>query len=303
VASVVLFEDLTIILQNEKEPLSGHMQQLFAEFHEQGYGNLYLRHSRSLNIICVPDVRRFEEEGLDLPKHLKDMRGNDLFAQIPQVTLSSFLEDYCLSGVTPDSGFQRRGFAMDLFWKEDWQPLVTLISRLQCLTQLNYGLRNLLPKVLYQAIARYHPTSTLNVWSGTSPLNYPPPNQLFFLNSNPVHGPLPPLDDYSISHLRSYAALCPVGTRHVVPRINWKYMTRHFADLAACRSLQHLDLSLNSRWGEYDEIAQATERWSTIPRHRRERPSGPSGFLVTTQTSPSSLIWRVSSTSPRLFGR
>ncbi|KAL3478253.1 hypothetical protein BJX99DRAFT_256578 [Aspergillus californicus] len=272
VASAVLFEDLTIVLQNEKEPLGGYMQQLFAEFHEGGYGNLYLRHARNLSIVCIPDVRRFKEEGLDLSKHLKDMRGNNLFAQIPQVAVSSFLEDFCLSGVTPDSDPQRPGFAMNLFWKEDWQPLVTLISRLQCLTQVNYGLRNLLPKVIYQAIVRYHPSSVLNVWSGNSPLNYPPPNQLFFLNSNPVYGPLPPLDGYSLSRLQSYAPLCPVGTRHVVPRMYWKYMTRHFADLAACRSLQHLDPSLDSRWGEYDEISQATDRWTAIPAPQARAP-------------------------------
>ncbi|KAL4993713.1 hypothetical protein BDV10DRAFT_189701 [Aspergillus recurvatus] len=192
------------------------------------------------------------------------MRAN-LFAHIPPVATSSLLEEYAASGVNPDTGFQAWSWVFDAFWKEDWQPLVTLVSRLQNLTALNYGLLNRFPMALHQALARFHPHCNLNIWTGTMPFPDSKPGEQMFLNSNPLQNHLPCLDDYSLSRLRSYAAMCPVNSERVGSQTRWSHMVRHFTYLAACRSLRHIDVCLDSRWGTSDEIKRANAKWATIP--------------------------------------
>ncbi|KAJ0421669.1 hypothetical protein BJY00DRAFT_282161 [Aspergillus carlsbadensis] len=255
----LLFENLTIILSND-----GDTQQLLSEFHDSGYGSPFLEHARTLDLVCLRDLSCFNQRRIS--KHLKNMRPN-LFSHIPQVALRSFLEEYCLLGVTPVSPSEFHGWhwVFDAYWKEEWQPLVTLVSHLRCLARLNYGLLNRFPMPIHEAIARYHPECALNIWKGAMPLLDPPLDQQTFLNSNPLQDPLPRMDDYSLSNLRSYTALCPVKSKIVSPQIQWTHMTRHLSYLAACHHLRHLEIRPDDRWGTYDEVNRSNERWASIP--------------------------------------
>ncbi|KAL4879240.1 hypothetical protein BJY04DRAFT_220357 [Aspergillus karnatakaensis] len=258
VSTPLLFESLNIILRNGDyvlETLPG-----LNEFDKSGLGRQYLEHARKLNIITVRDVDSFGKVNHNLYKYLKEMQAN-LFSHIPPVAASSFLEHFCLAGIHPGSTHQPWQWVFDAYWKSDWQPLVTLISRLQRLTHLNYGLPNRFPKEMSDAIATYHPNCFLNIWSGVTPLIEPRPAMRTFFHSNPVLDPLSRPDDHSLSHLHAYIAMCPEVSNKATPR-QFTHMTEHLLQLAACRSLKHLEVRLDGRWGDYDQVNQAKEKWT-----------------------------------------
>ncbi|KAL2848399.1 hypothetical protein BJY01DRAFT_159922 [Aspergillus pseudoustus] len=248
----VLFETLTIILSND-----GGTEQRLSDFHELGLGNLFLEHARTMDIVCVRDVSSFRGLRVGISRLLKTMQAN-LCGHIPPVAVPAFLEEYCLLGVTPTSDLH---WVFDVFWMEEWEPLVTLISRMKCLTRFDSGLLNRFPRALHEALATYHPNCALNIWKGAIPLPGAPLDEQTALNSNPLKDPLHRMDDYSLANLQSYSALCPSDFNRVSPRMHWAYMMRHLHHLAACRKLRYLDIQPDSCWSTYNEICRRNEEW------------------------------------------
>jgi hypothetical protein len=251
----LLFENLTIVLSND-----GHTEQLLSDFHNLGYGNLFLEHARTLGIVCVRDLSSFRGLRVRISRLLKTMQAN-LCGHIPPVAVPAFLEEYCLLGVSPTSDFPGWHWVFDTFWMQEWEPLVTLISRLKCLTRFDSGLLNRFPRALHDALATYHPNCALNIWKGVMPLRESPPTQQTFLNPDPLQDPLHCMDSYSLVNLQSYSALFPADFKNVSPRMHWAYMIRHLHHLVACRNLRYLDIQLDSCWGTYDEIHRRNEEW------------------------------------------
>ncbi|GIK04903.1 hypothetical protein Aspvir_009001 [Aspergillus viridinutans] len=49
--------------------------------------------------------------------------------------------------------------------QKDWQPLVSLIARLEHLKELNYAIKIMFPAPVHQAIRQYHPGCRVNIWT------------------------------------------------------------------------------------------------------------------------------------------
>jgi hypothetical protein len=80
----------------------------------------------------------------------------------PVASLNTFLEDY-LNRVYDE----RTQYNRIVFWfyaEKDWEPLASLISRLDHLIEPNYAIKDIFPPALRHAIRQYHPNCRLNIW-------------------------------------------------------------------------------------------------------------------------------------------
>ncbi|KAL2802010.1 hypothetical protein BJX63DRAFT_438266 [Aspergillus granulosus] len=325
VATPVLFERLTVRLQSN--------QDFIAELSAAGLGRHYLKHARSLSVVAVRNL--LDKHHLEYTTRLKELELN-LFDHIPRAARDSFIDSSLVTGVTPIMDCLGWKWIFHMYSPEDWQPLISMVSRLEHLTEFNYGLINLFPEPLLQAMAAHHPDCVLNIWNGSwtqrssaaamdrllvasnarhpaallsqftwtgssaagvdptlvasKPAPYPPSRlpgypwggnlpqtssntavDRTFITSNPTRHPPSTLSQYSLDYLRSFSAMCPVGSRWNTTNTQqtWLELTEHLPFLAACPNLKHLIIQ---QYGKYDEIAVAQPKWRALVSSAKPTP-------------------------------
>ncbi|KAL3445275.1 hypothetical protein BJX65DRAFT_309989 [Aspergillus insuetus] len=251
VATPVLFERLTVRLQSLYSCVETH--DSLAELSKAGLGRHYLKHARTLSVVALRDL--LENHRLEYTTRLKALEHN-LFDHIPLAVRGSFLDSAIVTGVGPQSSSPGWKWIFNVYAPEDWNPLISLVSRLEHLTELNYGVPNIFPEPLLQTLATQHPDCVLNIWDG-----HWLPTDSDTLGKDGLR-----LERYSLDHLRSFFAQCPVAWQRTTapPHHTWLQLTEHLPFLAACPNLQHLYIYQSSHSASYNEIAAAQPKWRAL---------------------------------------
>ncbi|KAL2849280.1 hypothetical protein BJX68DRAFT_267132 [Aspergillus pseudodeflectus] len=283
VATPVLFERLTVRLQSPYSCVETH--DSLAELSRAGLGRHYLKYARTLSVVAIRNL--LENHRLEYTTRLKALERN-LFDHIPRAARDSFLDSALVTGVTPQPNSSGWKWIFDIYAPEDWNPLISLVSRLEHLTELNYGVPNIFPEPLLQTLATQHPDCVLNIWDGhwlprdsDTPLErtgfawsgYMPRGgssaaliDRTLISSSPARHPPASPSQYSLDHLRSFCAQCPVAWQRTTapPHHTWLQLTEHLPFLAACPNLQHLRIYQSSHSASYNEIVAAQAKWRAL---------------------------------------
>ncbi|KAJ5110137.1 hypothetical protein N7532_002782 [Penicillium argentinense] len=165
-AAPFVYETLRIGFHN-----GGNLPNITAQVHEQALGRPFLKYARRLDIICSPDPSRQTAKARPV-QDINKWTLDSIDSRLP-ATISTFLDhrlkrchDQVLSFSANECVY---------YTDRDWQPIVSLIRRLDRLTELNYVVQNIFPTELSATLTRTHPTCKVNVWTHQS-LNLDPPD-------------------------------------------------------------------------------------------------------------------------------
>lgn len=158
-AAPFVYETLSIAFHND-----GSLATLTSDVKKNTHGEPFLKFARRLDIVCLPDPSRKSSKAHQI-RDVKNRALQSIDFRSP-ASVDTFLEHRlkrCHDQVLPFLATE------SVYYKQrDWQPLVSLISRLERLTELNYVIQNIFPSELFSAISEYHPSCRLNVWTHQS---------------------------------------------------------------------------------------------------------------------------------------
>lgn len=154
-----LYETLSIAFHND-----GSLPVLAAEVSNSTHGEPFLKYARRLDIVCLPDPSRKTTKAHQI-RDIKSRALQSIDFRSP-ASVDTFLDHRlkrCHDQVLPFLATE------SVYYKQrDWQPLVSLIARLERLTELNYVIQNIFPSELFAALQQNHPRCRLNVWTHQS---------------------------------------------------------------------------------------------------------------------------------------
>lgn len=189
-AAPFVYDTLSIAFHND-----GSLPTLVSEVSNHTHGEPFLKYARRLDIVCLPDPPRKTTKALQI-RDVKNRALQSIDFRSP-ASVDTFLEhrlkrchDQVLPFLATESVYYR---------ERNWQPLVSLIARLERLTELNYVIQNIFPSELFAVLDQHHPRCRLNVWT----------HQSLNLNLPDYHGnsyPGPPSkfsDPFDLNVLRS----------------------------------------------------------------------------------------------------
>ncbi|KAL2796140.1 hypothetical protein BJX66DRAFT_142043 [Aspergillus keveii] len=238
----VVFDNLTIKL---RAGITVH--DLLLELDDSGIGRHYLQYTRRLNLVCI---RHW------LPRHttrgLKELEPN-LFGYIPRAATDSFLTTYLTTAGVPGSDYERWKWILNFYKPESWKPLVDLVAKFHRLVELNYGLADMFPPALAEAIRLYHPSCAVNIWNGYLPATAGNTSQRISL------------DALSSLNPRSFVAVCPAQNMETPDHVYGILLRETLPGLASCSNLKHLTI----HWGNclfLNPLNNLVEDWYTRPQ-------------------------------------
>ncbi|KAJ5215450.1 uncharacterized protein N7498_001857 [Penicillium cinerascens] len=156
VALPLVYDTLKIAFYNRE-----HLLRELAKVSEGPQSRLFKLHTRRLDLVCLDGyrfpapIKAVSRSGKPSPR----LRYTDY---APVASLNTFLGDYLNRVYDEHTQYNRT-----VFWfyaEKDWEPLVSLISRLGHLTELNYAIKDMFPPALHHAMRQYHPNCRLNIW-------------------------------------------------------------------------------------------------------------------------------------------
>ncbi|KAJ5295554.1 hypothetical protein N7508_010375 [Penicillium antarcticum] len=156
VALPLVYDTLKIVFDNRE-----HLLKELAKVSEGPQSRLFQLYTRRLDLVCLDGfqfpapIRAVSESGKPNPR----LRYTDY---APVASLNTFLEDYLDRVYDEQTQYNRAVFWF--FAEKDWEPLVSLIARLDHLTELNYAIKDMFSPALYHAIRQRHPNCRLNIW-------------------------------------------------------------------------------------------------------------------------------------------
>lgn len=129
------------------------------------FGKKYLEHARRLDIIATQNLpysrtkeeRRTFQDVYGMRCNLITLEdfGSDITGSFIGQSFARWC-DLCLVQTVLNPGH---------YYDHDWSPLELLLSRLTKIKELNYGVDNVFPESLLNAIHEFHPKCQLNIWS------------------------------------------------------------------------------------------------------------------------------------------
>ncbi|GES59975.1 class V chitinase [Aspergillus terreus] len=148
---------------------SSNLRHLVAEFTDDGRGRPFLTHATRLDIVALPErVRRIRGGEGGGARHGFGVVDTGVTIQdfLPR-TVGSFMERFMSYFNLP--GYLLRSSDFPRYFSEkDWEPLVSLISRLKKLKAMHYAVANSFPRSLLDAVHQHHPECEINIWSPQS---------------------------------------------------------------------------------------------------------------------------------------
>ncbi|KAL3458261.1 hypothetical protein BJX64DRAFT_266865 [Aspergillus heterothallicus] len=242
-ATPVVFENLTIKLRAG----STAYDPLF-ELHDSRLAHNLLQYTRRLSLVSI---RHWLPHQTTLG--LGELAPN-LFGYIPSAASDLFLERDLTTAGVPGSNYERWKWIFNFYNPQSWKPLVELIAKFHRLVELNYGLADMFPRALGEAVRNHHPHCVLNIWNGYHPTEARPPSQQLSPNIIASHNP------------SSFVAICPApDNRYTSDEIYINLLSHILPGLSACSNLKHLTI----HWGHpasiclYDDVV---EEWRSLPR-------------------------------------
>lgn len=158
-AAPFVYETLSIIFNND-----GNLSTIASEVSSRTHGEPFLKYARRLDIVCLPNPSRKTTQAHQT--HDVKKRALQSIDFRSPASVDTFLDhrlkrchDQVLPFLATESVYYR---------KRDWQPLVSLIAKLERLTELNYIIQNIFPPELFQVLSQHHPRCRLNVWTHQS---------------------------------------------------------------------------------------------------------------------------------------
>jgi hypothetical protein len=153
-----LFETLRVKFRD----LAG-LQATASEVDQGGIGQLFLKYARKLDVVCLYDYEPYiETKKARSLWQIKDW-GMEFANYMPPAHRNTFLE--LRLGEYIDSDLRFLNWSVDYYSQNEWQPLVSLIARLEHLEELSYAAHNTFPAPVHQVICQYHPRCRVNIWS------------------------------------------------------------------------------------------------------------------------------------------
>ncbi|GIJ83410.1 hypothetical protein Asppvi_002230 [Aspergillus pseudoviridinutans] len=151
-----LFETLRVKFRD----LAG-LQATASEVDQGGLGQIFLKYARKLDVVCLyePYIETKKAKSL---WQVKDW-GMEFADYIPPAHRDTFLEHRLRESIDSELGFLN--LSVGYYSQKEWQPLVSLIARLEHLKELNYAMENTFPAPVHQAIRQYHPRCRVNIWT------------------------------------------------------------------------------------------------------------------------------------------
>ncbi|KAJ5376880.1 hypothetical protein N7509_013766 [Penicillium cosmopolitanum] len=188
-AAPFVYDTLSIAFHND-----GSLPTLVSEVSNHTHGEPFLKYARRLDIVCLPDPSRKTTKALQI-RDVKNRALQSIDFRSP-ASVDTFLEhrlkrchDQVLPFLATESVYYR---------ERNWKPLVSLIARLERLTELNYVIQNIFPSELFAVLNQYHPRCRINVWTHQS-LNLNLPDY-----GDPYPGPPSKFNDpFDLNVLRS----------------------------------------------------------------------------------------------------
>ncbi|GFG24952.1 hypothetical protein IFM61606_04877 [Aspergillus udagawae] len=155
VVAPFLFETLRVKFRN----LAG-LQATASEVNQGRRGQTFLKYARKLDVVCLyePDIETKKGRRL---WQIKDW-GMEFADYIPPAHRDTFLEHRL--GECIESDLRFLNLSVDYYSQKEWQPLMSLIVRLEHLEELNYAAHSMFPAPVHQVICQYHPRCRVNIW-------------------------------------------------------------------------------------------------------------------------------------------
>ncbi|OJI88778.1 hypothetical protein ASPTUDRAFT_79798 [Aspergillus tubingensis CBS 134.48] len=226
-----------------------------SELHTDGLGRQYLRYARTLELVCL------KKPGLET-KTAKQLWQQKNWANIHTLLQDSLFQicDSSLFFLTSTLAYYRQ---------DDWEPILSLLSRLQHLQLLSYAVRNMFPTCLLQALQRSHPACRLNVWTPQSPtLDLPGLGRSHRCVGKEFKQP------FDLEILRSPAlhTLNAVYTVNRDPHQGWIHIDEPLSFVFMAPNLKHL--LLDDMHGRHDNpIRKVKKEWQEFTS--KVKPSSP----------------------------
>ncbi|GLA67359.1 hypothetical protein AtubIFM54640_010339 [Aspergillus tubingensis] len=159
-AAAELYRNLRVAFFDQTDLLNA-----MSELRTDGLGRQYLRFARTLELVCL------EEPWLETKtaKRLwqKNNWANKFVLFNPIATADTLIQHSLLE--TRDLSLGFLNLAVSYYQQQDWEPVISLLSRMKCIRLLSYAMRNMFPTCLYQALQRLHPACRLDIWTPQSP--------------------------------------------------------------------------------------------------------------------------------------
>ncbi|GFF36178.1 hypothetical protein IFM46972_04800 [Aspergillus udagawae] len=156
VVAPFLFETLRIKFRDLAE-----LQVTASEVDQGGLGQTFLKYAHKLDVVCLRELDIETKKARRLWQ-VKDW-GMEFAEYIPPAHRDTFLEHRLGDFIDSDLGFLN--LSLGYYAQKEWQPLVSLITRLEHLKELNYVMENMFPAPVHQAIRQYHPRCRVNIWT------------------------------------------------------------------------------------------------------------------------------------------
>ncbi|KAF7169503.1 hypothetical protein CNMCM5623_002188 [Aspergillus felis] len=151
-----LFETLRVKFRDLAE-----LQATASAVDQGGLGQTFLKHARKLDVVCLREPYIETKKAKSLWQ-VKDW-GMEFAEYIPPAHRDTFLEHRLRESIDSELGFLN--LSVGYYSQKVWQPLVSLIARLEHLKELNYAMENMFPAPVHQAIRQYHPRCRVNIWT------------------------------------------------------------------------------------------------------------------------------------------
>ncbi|PKX93696.1 uncharacterized protein P174DRAFT_405823 [Aspergillus novofumigatus IBT 16806] len=150
-----LFKSLRVKFRDLAE-----LQETASEVDHGGKGQTFLKYARKLDVVCLykPYIETKKARSL---WQVKDW-GMEFADYIRPAHRDTFLEHQLSESI--DSDLRFLNLSVDYYSEKEWQPLVSLIARLEHLEELNYAAHNMFPAPVHQFICQYHPKCRVNIW-------------------------------------------------------------------------------------------------------------------------------------------
>ncbi|PWY66473.1 hypothetical protein BO94DRAFT_629030 [Aspergillus sclerotioniger CBS 115572] len=156
------------------------------------------------------------------------------------------------------------------YQENDWEPIISLISRLQHLRLFNYIVTNMFPTCLYQALERLHPNCQIDIWTPQSPsLDLPGLGRAHRFVSLGCNQPFD-LNILSAPRLHTFHA---VYTFDIDPenRQRWVHIDEPFKFIFTAPHLKHLIIDARDGRGE-NPFLIVKDEWQRFTSESRLSP-------------------------------
>ncbi|KAK1145843.1 hypothetical protein N8T08_003789 [Aspergillus melleus] len=235
------------------------LQKIVAEYAESGLGRPFLTHATRLDLVALPKQVRRLGGGSGL--HRFNTRDRSVTIEDFQPHgVGSFMERLMSQFDLPGYG-RRRGGLPGAFSKNEWQPLVSLVSRLAKLKNMHYAIRNSFPRSLLDAVHQHHPTCGIYIWSPQTPrLDIPgvgPIENTMKLGGSLVNDLLD-MEVLRSPCLRAISLDYPIFAGY--PKT--LHLGRIVPYIIQAPDIKHIHLNLDGEWG--DEFRKTIQ---SIPQH------------------------------------